>query len=207
MRQCILHIIRHGQTDWNAEKRLQGHIDIPLNERGKAEAEIIAEEFKNHALGAIYSSPLQRAHTTAQIINRHHAHDIKTHDALKEATYGPYEGWTVEEYHAKGGETLASLKLRPLRERLHFKIAAEAESYYEVYQRVKPLLDQIIDIHLGEEVLIVSHGRLMGALIAMVAGDDIHDIQIENIGRLTLAGNKSGLVMQGHKRIMIKRAS
>lgn len=207
MRQCILHIIRHGQTDWNAEKRLQGHIDIPLNKKGIAEAEIIAEEFKNHELSAIYSSPLQRAHTTAQIINRHHQHDIKIHDALKEATYGPYEGMKVEEYHAKGGEALASLKLLPLRERLHFKINDEAESYYEVYQRVKPLLDQIIDNHLGQQVLIVSHGRLMGSILAMVAGDDIQDIQIENTGCVTLVGNKSGLVIQDHKRIMIKRVS
>jgi broad specificity phosphatase PhoE len=207
MRQCILHIIRHGQTDWNAEKRLQGHIDIPLNEKGKAEAEIIAEEFKNRGLSAIYSSPLQRAHITAQIINRHHQHDIKLHDALKEATYGPYEGMKMEEYYAKGGEALASLRLLPLRERLHFKIAAEAESYYEVYQRVEPLLNQIINDHLGEEVLIVSHGRLMGSIIAMIAGEDIHDIKIENTGCLTLIGNKSGLVIQDHKRIEIKRFS
>ena len=68
MRQCILHLIRHGQTAWNAEKRLQGHVDIALNEAGLAEAEFVAQEFAGRQLGGIYSSPLQRAHCTAQIL-------------------------------------------------------------------------------------------------------------------------------------------
>lgn len=204
MRQCILHLIRHGQTDWNAEKRLQGHVDIPLNETGKAEAELVAQEFKDHTLSAIYSSPLQRAHGTAQIINQHHQHEIKTHDALKEATYGSMEGVKIDEYRSKCQEALPSFHQMTLRELLHFKIVPEAESYFEVYQRVKPLLDEITRDHLGEEVLVVSHGKLMGAVIAMLE-TDVTRIQVLNTGCLTLGGDGSHLRIQNHTRINIER--
>lgn len=204
MRQCTLHLIRHGQTDWNAEKRLQGHVDIPLNEIGKAEAQLVAKEFKDHSLSAIYSSPLQRAHGTAQIINQHHQHEIKTHDALKEATYGSMEGLKIDEYRSKCREVLPTFHLLPLRELLHFKLVPEAESYFEVYQRVKPVLDEIIHNHLGEEVLIVSHGKLIGAVIAMLE-QDVKGIQILNTGCLTLLGDRSKIVIQNHKRIKIER--
>ncbi len=206
MRQCILHLIRHGQTDWNVEKRLQGHVDIPLNEAGKAEAQLVAQEFKDRSLSAIYSSPLQRAHGTAQIINQHHQHEIKTYDALKEATYGPMEGLKVDEYRNKCKEALPSFHHLTLRELLHFKLVPEAESYFEVYQRVKPLLDEIIQNHLGEEILIVSHGKLIGAIIAVLERD-IKGIQVLNTGYLTLLGDGSKIVIHEHKRINIERST
>jgi broad specificity phosphatase PhoE len=204
MRQCILHLVRHGQTDWNAEKRLQGKIDIALNEVGVAEAELIAKEFENRSLGGIYSSPLQRAQGTAQIINRAHQHEIKLYEALQEATYGSLEGVKVEEYHLKCSEKIASFHDMPYRERLHFKLVDDAESYFEVYQRVRPVLDQIVQNHLGEEVVVVTHGGLMRAVIAMLADIDVRDIQIQNVGYLTLTGDGSKLAIQGHQRIKIE---
>ena len=104
MRQCILHLIRHGQTSWNAEKRLQGQADIALNKEGLAEAELVAQEFASRPLSAIYSSPLQRAHLTAQIINHSHQHPIKLYDGFKESTYGSFDGILVEEYQRKCAE-------------------------------------------------------------------------------------------------------
>jgi probable phosphoglycerate mutase len=106
MRQCVLHFVRHGQTAWNAERRLQGHADIPLNETGISEAEMVAAEYKGHSFAAVYSSPLKRAYETARIINRLHGHEIKTHDALKEATYGSLEGIHIDDYHKKCAEYL-----------------------------------------------------------------------------------------------------
>ncbi len=204
MRQCIMHLIRHGQTAWNAEKRLQGHIDIPLNETGLAEAELIAKEFENRSLSAIYSSPLQRAYGTAQIINRPHQHSIQLNEALKEATYGSIEGLKVDEYHDKCAAQLASFKSMPYRERLHFKLVEDAESYFEVYQRVRPVLDQLIQKHLGEEIIVVSHGGLIRAVMAVLSEIDVRDIQIQNTGCLTLVGDGSVLKIQDYKRIAIE---
>ncbi len=203
MRQCILHLIRHGQTSWNAENRLQGHVDIALNEEGLAEAELVAQEFANRPLSAIYASPLQRAHHTAQIINRSHQHPIKLYDGLKEATYGSMEGILVEEYRRKCAEIVPDFHQLTYRERLHFKIVEDAESYFEVYQRVRPVLDEIIQNHLGQEVVVVSHGGLMRAVIAMIAGANVKDVHIQNVGYLTIIGDGVALSIQGHKRVKL----
>jgi probable phosphoglycerate mutase len=201
MRQCLLHLIRHGQTDWNAQKRLQGHADIALNKVGLAEAELVAQEFAGRRLGGIYSSPLQRAHLTAQIINRSHQHEIKLYEDLKEATYGSMEGMLVDEYYTKCTEILPDFHEMTYQQRLHFKIVEDAESYFEVYKRAKPILDEIIQNHLGEEVAIVTHGGLMRAVIAMIAGSNVRKIHIQNVGYLTLVGDGSKLTIQGHQRI------
>jgi len=203
MGQCILHLIRHGQTAWNAEKRLQGHVDIPLNEVGLDEARNVALEFKGRSLGGIYSSPLQRAHGTAEAINQFHDHHIKFHDALKESTYGSLDGIGIDEYHLRCQKKMDSFHQMSPQERLHFKLVEDAESYFEVYQRVRPVLDQIAQSHLGEEVIVVSHGGLMRAVIAMLAKVHVSDIHIQNTGCLTLVGDGSQLMIQGHRRIKI----
>ena len=191
MRQCILQLIRHGQTAWNAEKRLQGHADIALNKAGQAEAELVAQEFADRRLGGIYSSPLQRAHGTAQIINQFHQHEIKLYDGLKEATFGSLDGILVDEYHAKCTEILPHFHEMTYQERLHFKLVEDAESYFEVYERVKPILDEIIQNHLGEEVVVVAHGGVMQAVFGMIAGAHVKKIHIQNVGYLTLVGDGS----------------
>ena len=203
MRQCFLHLVRHAQTDWNAQKRLQGHVDIPLNEKGLAEAQLIAKEFEGRSFGGIYSSPLQRAHATAQMINHSHQHDIQLHDALKEATYGAMDGIFIHDYYLKCCEKVANFHALTFQEKLHFKLAADSESYFETYQRVRPLLNEIALKHLGQEVIVVTHGGLMRAVMGMLM-EDVKEIQIQNVGYLTLTGNGSDLVIQSHQRINIQ---
>jgi broad specificity phosphatase PhoE len=203
MRQCILYLIRHGQTSWNAQKRLQGHTDIALNEAGLAEAELVAQEFAGRRLGGIYSSPLQRAHGTARIINRPHQHEIKLYDGLKESTFGSLDGIHVDEYHAKCTEIIPHFHEMTYQERLHFKLVEDAESYFEVYARVRPVLDDIIQNHLGEEVVVVAHGGVMQAVFAMIGAGSVKKIHIQNVGYLTLVGDGSKLTIQGHQRIKI----
>jgi probable phosphoglycerate mutase len=201
MRQCILHLIRHGQTSWNAEKRLQGHADIALNETGLAEAELVAQEFADRRLGGIYSSPLQRAHGTAQIINKSHQHEIKLYEDLKESTFGSLDGIHMDAYHAKCIEIIPHFHETTYQERLHFKLVEDAESYFEVYARVRPVLDEIIQNHLDEEVVVVAHGGVMQAVFAMIGGAHVKKIHIQNVGYLTLVGDGSKLTIQGHQRI------
>jgi len=204
MSECVLHFVRHGQTAWNAERRLQGHVDIPLNDTGISEAEMVALEYKNHSFAAVYSSPLKRAHETARIINRPHNHAIVTSDALKEATYGSLEGIVIEDYHKKCAEHMATFHQASYQERIHFKLVEDAESYFEVYERVKPFLEEVIQKHLGEEILVVSHGGLMRAVIAMIADIDVREINIQNGGCLALIGNGNKISIRDYKRIKIE---
>ncbi len=85
-------LVRHGQTDWNKEYRVQGHAGLPLNEAGLAQAEAIARMLKNEPVEAIYSSPLERAFQTAESISRHHDIDIIVRDGLKELNVGETDG-------------------------------------------------------------------------------------------------------------------
>ena len=202
MRQCLLHLVRHGQTNWNAQKKLQGHVDIPLNEIGLAEAGQIAKEFEGRSLGGIYSSPLQRAHLTAQMINQSHQHPIQLHDALKEATYGSLDGIFLHDYYLKCLEKFANFSDLTFQEKLHLKLVEDAESYFEIYQRVRPLLNEIALRHLGQEVIVVTHGGLMRAVIGMLL-ETVQEIQIQNVGYLTLAGDGSQLTIHSHQRIKI----
>ncbi len=123
-------LVRHGQTDWNKEYRVQGQSDTPLNEAGRAQAEAIAQALKSEPVEAIYSSPLGRAYQTAQAIGHFHQVDIIIEERLKELDVGEMDGlyspslkdvdpdfintWTNNAAVARwpGGETLPSLQQR-----------------------------------------------------------------------------------------------
>jgi 2,3-bisphosphoglycerate-dependent phosphoglycerate mutase len=197
MHECIIYLIRHGQTSWNAERRLQGQIDIPLNEAGIAEAHLLAEEFQHHPIAAVYSSPLVRAHETARILNLHHRHDIQIRHDLKEAAYGSLEGFKRDDY----AERLAEFAILDKQERITFKFSHDSESYLEVYERARPVLDEIILNHPGEHVVVVAHGGLMRAVAAIVTGCDVRNVSIQNIGYLKLIGDGVKITLQHHKRV------
>jgi alpha-ribazole phosphatase len=87
-----LWLVRHGQTDWNAQKRYQGHSDIPLNATGEAQAQQIAERLVSERLHAIISSDLRRTVQTADAIAAHHNLDIQLEPRLRESNFGVFEG-------------------------------------------------------------------------------------------------------------------
>lgn len=201
--QSILYMVRHGQTDWNVEKRLQGHVDIPLNDQGLLEATAVAEELQDQTFDAIYSSPLKRAFDTAQIINEKHQQEIQISSELKEATYGSMEGALVADYHRACKERLVGYQQMSNQERVHFKLVPDAESYFEVYHRVKPVLQQIVEKHAGGQVLVVTHGGLMRSLFAMLTEIDVLKIQIQNGGYLRMQGDGNHFSILDYTRILI----
>ena len=92
----IVYLMRHGQTDWNKEYRLQGATDIPLNEEGRRQAKEAAEKMRDIPFECVYSSPLIRAKETAQIISAFHDIPTVVDDRLKEMSFGIYEGTTPD---------------------------------------------------------------------------------------------------------------
>ncbi len=91
----MLYIMRHGKTEWNAMHKLQGRMDIPLNEEGREMAEKAREEYKNLNIDICYCSPLVRAKETAEIVLRGRNIPILTDDRLVEMSFGEYEGWKI----------------------------------------------------------------------------------------------------------------
>lgn len=162
-----LSIVRHGQTDWNLHKRIQGSTDIPLNSTGRAEAAETGVRLRARHWDAIVASPLMRADETARII----AGELglpspETARDITERHHGDIEGLTFAERRMRFPDGVAVPGL---------------ESRQDVLDRVLPELERIAAFHDGQSVLIVSHGGVIGTLIRHVT-DGKHPRNDELIG-------------------------
>ncbi len=177
-----LHLVRHGETDWNVQKRYQGSQDIPLNERGRLQAAETAKALKDLQFAGIYSSHLKRAVETAEIIRGSRDQHIELFTQLKETCYGGLEGKTFAEIEAQYGHRfdLATHHGLSNLEKLHYKFVPDVESGYEVIQRVLPALELIAQKHLDDDVLIVTHGGVIRALLVHLANHDWSSTKIQN---------------------------
>lgn len=201
-----LYLVRHGRTDWNALRRIQGRIERDLDEEGKKEAQDAALLFSKEALSAIYSSGMRRAYDTAQIIATYHNFEVQVIEELHEGSYGACEGMFVHEFEKKWEEALEKKKQLPLAERLQFKLADDMETDWEIVQRTLPHLHHICKKHLGEKVLIVSHGWVMRALILSLEQIKSAGCLIRNGGSMFLEGNGEFLRVIDYKNALVQHS-
>ncbi|MCM1192135.1 MAG: histidine phosphatase family protein [Acetatifactor muris] len=196
----VIYLMRHGETEWNRGGRLQGQSDIPLNEFGIGLAEKTAEGLKGVPFDAVFSSPLQRALLTAQIVTGSRAVSIETDDRLKEIHFGAGEGTRFD--LAKGDEShpLHNFFCRPER----YFPEGEAESFDRVRARAKAFLeDRIFPLEGrfaggesgGGNILIVAHGAINRCILNSIAGipdRDFWRINLPNcaVAVLSLEGGK-----------------
>lgn len=145
------YLVRHGQTDWNAQKRLQGSADIPLNDTGRREAAHLSEKLRELTFEACFSSDLQRASETAQILSATHSLNVGLDPRLRERSFGLFEGLFAS-------ELTASLKEN------HYPPSVENDE--AVQKRVFHSLNEIADRCPGSTVLIVTHGGVIKSLLA-----------------------------------------
>lgn len=152
-------LVRHGETLWNAERRLQGWLDIPLNEKGKKQSEQLARFLASAAFAtdihAIYSSDLSRAHETAQIATRSLGQTIITDPGLRERSYGIYQGedWSSL---SKASDGKALIDFRKPDQPIE-----GGESYLAFSQRVSRAFEGIAHQHPGQNVLVFTHGGVI----------------------------------------------
>ena len=99
-------LVRHGETDWNKQRRVQGLTDLELNATGRKQAEALAEALKDENIDAIYASPLKRARDTANAIGRYHQVEVVTLDGLREMDAGEVDGLTYDEMRSRYGDFL-----------------------------------------------------------------------------------------------------
>lgn len=146
-----LELVRHGQTDWNLQGRIQGSSDIPLNELGRKQAREAGERLAQQSWDAIVSSPLSRAAETARIIAGVIGVDgIELIDDLRERAYGEAEGLTGAELDARGDRD----------EPIHGR-----EKRSQVVARVRPALVSLANRRPDQSVLVVTHGGVIGSLV------------------------------------------
>ena len=157
-------LVRHGETDWNAQHRWQGHSDTALNESGRVQARRLADELE--PVDALYSSDLARASETAEIIAERLGLDVRLDPRLRERGFGSWEGRTAEEIEASFPE-----EQRRWREGAGAG-AHDAEQFKAFAARVGSFVDEVVPQHPGEQVLVVSHGGTIRVVHALATGLD-----------------------------------
>lgn len=174
---CELILLRHGETDWNRQRRIQGTYDIPLNEIGRNQAQELSRTLAHIPFTAIYSSHLVRAKETAEIIHAGRGAILGTWEGLHELHFGKLEGMTLEEMATRYSDRVAHARTLSPDKRLLYKIDSQEESWLDAKVRLEIALHGIAQKHLGEKVLVITHGWVIRALVidyAKVSWDEAH---------------------------------
>lgn len=199
---CTLYIIRHGETDWNLKGLIQGHTDVDLNITGKNQSKVLGEELKDIKFDFAFSSDLQRAKKTAEIIFLERKLAIQTTKLLRERNWGHLEGKPVKNVNA------VRKLIRKLsdEDKFTYKHSKEIESYEEIYTRLIRFLREIaIPAYLRKNILVVSHGGVIKSLLIRLGfckcGDNIH---ISNTAYVKLLSDGVDFFIKETKGIMKK---
>ncbi len=156
-----IYLVRHGATIWNAEQRIQGHTDVPLNETGLEQSRRIAQRLKDQKIDAVWSSDLTRARVTAEILAEPHGLTVNTTPLLRERRFGDWEGLTQEEIVARGDRQL----LDAYRAAVVADLPPNAESMQSVWNRLSQALKEIIHLHAEGQVVVVGHGGSLRVIL------------------------------------------
>ena len=168
-----IYIVRHGETVWNKERRLQGHTNIPLSEYGRELAKKTGEALKNVRIDRIYSSPLDRAYETAVLIRGKRDIEIVKDDRILELNFGRYEGETVEKLQMDETTTFRYFFSQPEL----YRPDETGESLTELCARAGDFMKNEIEPGeaVWERVMIVAHGAMNKALMSYIKGNEIRD--------------------------------
>lgn len=165
-------LIRHGITEWNAQKRSQGHADIPLNALGREQARLAGERLRamqGLQIQAIYSSDTARAWQTAQIIGEHVGNEPQPMFDLREIDVGQWGGLTVEERNRLFPDSVRDYECDPIN-----TVLPGGESRVQLQERALRAFNQIVAAHQPDEtVLAVSHAGTMRAILCYYLGMDM----------------------------------
>lgn len=179
-----LYLVRHGETEWNKQSRVQGQTDTALSDTGIRQAHALAERLRTTDIDVIYSSGLKRAKITAEIIAAHKKYPVNEKTDCREINFGPWEGLTIHEIKAKYHE--------------HYKIYREdpksfslpgAETFSSVADRTYAAIMDVVRQHRGQNILLVSHSTALKAAIMRILDIDLHNytkFRIDNASLTTL---------------------
>lgn len=169
-----IYLVRHGQTAWNKEEIFRGRTDIPLDETGLKQAELAGAYFKDLKIHGIYSSPLARAWQTAERIVQHQHLSVQPLEGLIDMSFGNWEGHAHQEIQKTDPETY-----RLWREKPHLARLPGGETLDDVRARAMASLEEVIQKHPGETIVLVSHRVVNKVILCGILGlDNSHFWQI-----------------------------
>jgi probable phosphoglycerate mutase len=187
-----LYLVRHGETDWNRDQRLQGTIDVPLNRAGVAQARRLAGYCSRIRVACIVSSPLARASTTAAILAEACACPLALDARLREVDHGAWNGRTLRDIARCFPSLVRNERLLPEA----FTIS-RGEPLSAVSRRASGALADLLDAHDGQSVVVVGHGVTLAAIWCAAAGLEmarLHEYQPRNAGGALLTFSHRHLV-------------
>lgn len=196
MQATRLIAIRHGETAWNVDARIQGHIDIPLNERGQWQASQAGKALAHESIDVIYSSDLKRAHSTAQALAATTAAPVVTDSGLRERCFGQFEGHSfpdIENSHPE--QALRWRKRDP-----EFVPDGGGESLVMLRQRIADTVERLAKEHAGQQIALVAHGGVMDVLYRLATRQDLQAPRtwsLENAAINRLLWTPQGLSLVG----------
>lgn len=166
-----IYITRHGETQWNTVKRMQGHDNSPLTELGIKQAKWLYERIKDKNIDVVYSSALKRALDTSNIIKGQRKIEVIPVDALKEIYLGSWQGCLASEVEKSYPEHHKAFWYEPEK-----YVPIDGESFDSLMNRVSDFFEQILDKHKNEDVLIVAHAIVLKALINYINKGNISSL-------------------------------
>lgn len=182
-----LYLIRHGQTDWNIQGKIQGSHDIPLNETGRKQARMLAEGMDSRPVTKIFSSTLKRAVETAKMIGDRQKVDIYLVPGLIEVEFGQWEGMTWQEIQAQYPAEYERWSINPV------DVAPPGgETQMEVMTRVAGAVETVMGMtDKREDIAVVSHGATMAYIVAYLMRNhpEESEIIVENASITTVNYN------------------
>ena len=174
-------VVRHGETAWNAERRIQGQLDLPLSSAGLAQARAAANWLARESFGALYSSDLSRALRTAEAASKKLGLPIRRCTALRERHYGAFQTLTYDEIRQRFPQESSRFLARDA----EFELPQGGESLKRFSDRVTQCADEIVAAHAGGSALIVTHGGVLDILHRRASGKPLsapRDFEIPNAG-------------------------
>lgn len=173
-------LVRHGETEWNAERRLQGQIDIGLNDTGRRQALAAGRWLRGQPIRAVYSSDLQRARCTAEAIAAALGLPLTTSPQLRERNYGIFQGLTYAEAKERYPDAYHAFEARD-----PDYAFGNGETLRAMYARVTGKLEELAAAHAGEAIVVVVHGGVLDIVNRFVRGNPLEtprDFLIPNAG-------------------------
>jgi len=161
--------VRHGETAWNVDTRLQGHLDIALNDRGLWQAGRVADALAGEPVAAVYSSDLARAWQTAQAIAGRHGLAVQPEPRLRERAFGQFEGRTFPDIERELPEQAERWRRRDP----EFAPPGGGESLLQFRARVTAAVAQLASRHPDELLVLVAHGGVMDLLYRAATGQEL----------------------------------
>lgn len=187
--------IRHGETAWNVDTRIQGHLDISLNDTGLWQAEQLAQALADEPIAAIYTSDLKRAHATAQAVARTTGAPLTTELGLRERSFGHFQGRTFAQINAE----LPEDALRWRKRDPHY--APEGgESLVTLRERIERIVTTLAQQHAGEQIVLVAHGGVLDVLYRLATRQELQaprTWQLMNTAINRLLWTPDGLTLVG----------